>query len=86
MARSIGVGKATGSENTGLKIKKDFFKQIMSVYGFPKVFAETMRSNNGAFACFLDHEKVNDKVSSSFLCEFFPFHESLLYRLYSIEL
>lgn len=73
MAQSIGLG--AGSRQGRLAIRKDFFKQIMNAYGFPKVFAETVRLNNGSFGCFLDYEKVNDKVTPSFLCGF-PFHES----------
>lgn len=68
MARSIGLGG--GSRRRRLIIGKDSFKKIMSCYGFPKVFAETIRSNNGSFACFLDHEKTDEKVGSSFLCGF----------------
>ena len=70
MARSVGFGK--GSTNRPLSVGKDSFKQIMSGCGFPKVFAETIRSHNGSFACFLDHDKVNDKVSPNFLCGFRP--------------
>lgn len=69
MARSIGLGK--GSTNKPLSIGKDGFKQIMSGYGFPKVFADTVQSNNGSYACFVDHEKVDDQVSSTFLCGYF---------------
>lgn len=77
MSRSIGLGG--GGSNGRLFIGKDCFKQIMIDHGFPKVFAETIRSNNGSFACFLDHAKVEDKVSSSFLCGYFfplptPYH------------
>lgn len=61
----VGFGK--GSTNRPLSVGKDSFKQIMSGCGFPKVFAETIRSHNGSFACFLDHDKVNDKVSPNFL-------------------
>lgn len=58
-----------------LSVGKDSLTQIMSGCGFPKVFAETIRSNNGAFACFLEHNKVNDIVSPAFLCELFPFSQ-----------
>lgn len=72
MAQSIGV---VASRYRGLAVRKDSFKRIMSAYGFPKVFAETIRFNNGSFGSFLDYEKVNDKVSPSFLCGFL-FHGS----------
>lgn len=45
MARSRGLGK--GGSNGRLVIGKDWFNQIMSAYGFPNVFTETIRSNNG---------------------------------------
>ncbi|MCJ1466914.1 hypothetical protein MMC07_005536 [Pseudocyphellaria aurata] len=71
VARSIALGK--GSLNKPLSIEKEGFKQIISAYGFPKVFADTVQSNNGAFACFVDHEKVDDEwFPPPFLCGFIP--------------
>ena len=63
---SIGLGHQW---NYKVYLEKKYFEKTMSIFHFPKQFAEALRGNNGAFASFLDYEEVEGTTTPTFLCK-----------------
>lgn len=67
IAKSIGLGNG---KHRPLKIPRVSFEQVINDVGLPKVFAESILSNNGCFASFVERPKVGDEITPPYLCVF----------------